>query len=78
MNGFGDGFTPVIGMESTGINYIPLYSYLTSKKFGVRTLNGLEVRGMKRSGTRETSNDSIDAESTAVYLMYPEGDARIP
>ncbi len=78
LNGFGDGFTSVIGMESTGINYIPLYSYLTSKGFGVRILNGLEVRGMKRSGTRETSNDSIDAESTAVYLMYPEGDARIP
>ncbi len=71
LNGFGDGFTPVIGMESTGIYHIPLYSYLTSKGFGVRILNGLEVRGMKRSRIRKTSNDSIDAESIAVYLMHP-------
>lgn len=71
LKGFGDRFTPIIGMESTGIYHIPLYSYLTSKGFGVRILNGLEVRGMKKSRIRKNSNDSMDAESIAVYLMHP-------
>jgi len=72
LNGLGDSIVPVIGMESTGIYHIPLYSFLTSKGFGVRILNGLEVRGMKRSRIRKTSNDSIDAESIAEYLMKPK------
>ena len=72
LKGFGNGSTPVIGMESTGIYHIPLYSFLVSRGFGVRVLNGLEVRGMKKSRIRKTSNDSIDAESIAEYLMRPK------
>ena len=39
-----------IGMESTGIYHLPLYRYLRDNGFHVRILNGLEVRGMNKSG----------------------------
>ena len=58
-----------IGMESTGIYHLPLYRYLRDSGFHVRILNGLEVRGMKKSRVRKTTNDSIDSESIARYLM---------
>ena len=58
-----------IGMESTGIYHIPLYNHLRTGGFPVRILNGLEVRGMKQSRVRKTTNDSIDSESIARYLM---------
>ena len=61
-----------IGMESTGIYHVPLYNYLRNEGFSVRILNGLEVRGMKKSRARKTSNDTIDAESIARYLMVTE------
>ena len=35
----------------------------------VRILNGLEVRGMKKARVRKTSNDAMDAQSIARYLM---------
>ena len=59
-------------MESTGIYHIPFYSCLVSRGFGVGVLNGLEVRGMKKSRIRKTSNDSIDAESIAEDLIRPK------
>jgi transposase len=61
-----------IGMESTGIYHIPLYNHLRMNGFHVRILNGLEVRGMKKSRVRKTTNDIIDAESIARYLMVRE------
>ena len=61
-----------IGMESTGIYHIPLYNYLRTYGFPLRTLNGLEVRGMKKSRVRKTTNDTIDADSIARYLMIRE------
>ena len=61
-----------IGMESTGIYHIPLYNHLRAYGFPVRILNGLEVRGMKQSRVRKTTNDVIDAESIARYLMIRE------
>jgi transposase len=61
-----------IGMESTGIYHIPLYNHLRTGGFHVRILNGLEVRGMKKSRIRKTTNDTIDAESIARYLMIRE------
>ena len=61
-----------IGMESTGIYHIPLYNHLITGGFPVRILNGLEVRGMKKSRVRKTTNDTIDAESIARYLMVRE------
>ncbi len=62
-----------IGMESTGIYHVLLYNHLRKEGFSVRILNGLEVRGMKKSRVRKTSNDSIDAQSIARYLMVTEG-----
>ena len=61
-----------IGMESTGIYHIPLYNHLRAYGFSVRILNGLEVRGMKKSRVRKTTNDTIDAESIAKHLMIRE------
>ena len=58
-----------ISMESTGIYHIPLYNHLRTYEFHVRILNGLKVRGMKKSMVRKTKNDTIDAESIARYLM---------
>jgi len=58
-----------IGMESTGIYHLPLYQYLRNSGYHVRILNGLEVRGMKKARVRKTSNDAIDAQSIARYLM---------
>ena len=60
-----------IGMESTGIYHLPLYRYLRDSGFHVRILNGLEVRGMKKSRVRKTTNDSIDSESIARYTLIP-------
>ncbi|MGP6206716.1 IS110 family transposase [Cuniculiplasma sp. SKW3] len=58
-----------IGMESTGIYHIPLYTHLITDRFPLRILKGLEVRGMKKSRIRKTPNDTIDAESIGRYLM---------
>ncbi len=38
----------------------------------MRILNRLEVQGIKGSRIRKTSNDTIDAESIAKYLMLTE------
>jgi len=48
---------------------MPLYQYLRNSGYHVRILNGLEVRGMKKARVRKTSNDAIDAQSIARYLM---------
>ncbi|MEM4090744.1 MAG: transposase [Thermoplasmatales archaeon] len=61
-----------IGMESTGIYHIPLYNHLRKDGFPVRILNGLDVRGMKKSRVRKTTTDMIDAEPIAMYLMIWE------
>ena len=58
-----------IGMESTGIYHIPLHNHQKTDRFPVRILNALEVKGMKKSRVRKTTNDTIDAESIARYLM---------
>ena len=58
-----------IGMESTGIYHLQLYQFLRNSGYHVRILNGLEVRGMKKARVRKTTNDAIDAESIARYLM---------
>jgi transposase len=58
-----------IGMESTGIYHLPLYMFLRNNGYHVRILNGLEVRGMKKARVRKTTNDGIDAQSIARYLM---------
>ena len=44
-------------MESTGIYHIPLYNHLRAYGFTVRILNGLEVRGMKKSLKSETMDE---------------------
>ena len=59
-----------IGMESTGIYHIPLYNHLITDGFPVRILNGLEVRGMKKSRVRKTTNDTIDADVNALRKVY--------
>ena len=61
-----------VRMESTGIYHLPLYNHLSTEGFHVRILNGLEVRGMKKARVRKTSNDTIDAQSIARYLMVTE------
>lgn len=61
-----------IGVESTGIYHMPLYSHLRGAGFPARVINGLEVRRMKKARFRKTSNDSIDALSIARYLMVTE------
>ena len=58
-----------IGMESIGKYHIPLCNHLGGGGYLVRILNKLEVRGMKKSRVRKTTNDSIDSESIARYLM---------
>ncbi len=63
------GVVMQIGMESTGIYHLPLYNYLRARGYRIRLLNGLEVRGMKKSRVRKSSNDAIDAQSIAQYLM---------
>ena len=59
-----------IGMESTGIYHIPLYNHLIADGFPVRILNGIEVRGMKKSRVRKTTNDTIDADVNALRKVY--------
>ena len=56
-------------MESTGIYHLPLYRYLRDSGFHVRILNDLEVRGMKKSRVRKTTNDSIDSDIPPRYLL---------
>ena len=67
-----------IGIESTEIYHIPLYNHLRAYGFNVRILNGLVVRGMKKSRVRKTTNDTIDAESIAPYLMIREEKETFP
>ena len=71
VKGFSGSVT--IGMESTGIYHMPLYNYLRNSGYSVRMLNGLEVRGMKNSRVRKTTNDTIDAELIAKYLIMKNG-----
>lgn len=59
----------LFGIESTGIYHVPLYDYLTKRKYQVRVFNGLELSGMRRSRIRKTKTDPIDARLIAGYLL---------
>ena len=58
-----------IGIESTGIYHINLYTYLINNNCNIILLNPLETKLLKSSRIRKNNTDKIDAEAIAKYII---------
>ena len=57
-----------IGIESTGIYHVNLYTYLINNNCNIILLNPLETKLLKSSRIRKNKTDKIDAEAIAKYI----------
>ncbi|MEM3859382.1 MAG: hypothetical protein QW478_08240 [Candidatus Micrarchaeaceae archaeon] len=60
-------------MKSIEIYHIPVRNHLRRDGFSVRILKGLDIKGMKKSRVRKTTDLTIEEELMAMYLMIREG-----
>ena len=58
-----------IGMESTNIYHVNLYSCLIENGYNPLLLNSIETKLMKKSRVRRNKTDKIDSEAIARYLI---------
>ncbi|WMT51062.1 MAG: IS110 family transposase [Ferroplasma sp.] len=56
-----------IGMESTNIYHLNLYSFLIGHNFNPLLLNSIETKIIKKSRIRKNKTDKIDSEAIARY-----------
>jgi transposase len=62
----------VIGLEATGIYYLPLYSALKRDGQKIRLYNPIQTNGFRKMNIRKTKTDPIDAAIIADMLRYSE------
>ena len=60
---------PKIGIESTGIYHVNLYTFLINNNCNIILLNPLETKLLKSSRIRKNKTDKIDAEAIAKYII---------
>jgi transposase len=61
----------LIGMESTGHYWLPLYSYLHKKGYDLQIINPLQTDGMRRNlSLRKIKTDRVDAFLIAEYVRF--------
>ena len=58
-----------IGMESTNIYHVNLYTYLINNNRNTILLNPIETKLLKSSKIRKNKTDKIDAEAIAKYII---------
>ena len=58
-----------IGIESTGIYHVNLYTFLINNNCNIILLNPMETKLLKSSRIRKNKTDKIDAESIAKYII---------
>ena len=58
-----------LGIESTGIYYVNLYTFLINNNCNIILLNPLETKLLKSSRIRKNNTDKIDAEAIAKYII---------
>ena len=58
-----------IGMESTNIYHVNLYTYLINNNRNTILLNPIETKLLKSSRIRKNKTDKIDAEAIAKYII---------
>ena len=58
-----------LGIESTGIYHVNLYTFLINNNCNVILLNPLETKLLKSSRIRKNKTDKIDAEAIAKYII---------
>ena len=58
-----------IGMESTNIYHLNLYSFLIGHNYNPLLLNSIETKIIKKSRIRKNKTDRIDSEAMAGYLI---------
>ena len=58
-----------IGIESTGIYHVNLYTYLINNNCNIILLNPMETKLLKSSRIRKNKTDKIDAEAIAKYII---------
>lgn len=62
----------VIGVESTGVYWYPIYNEL-SKNYDVRVYNPKQIRAFGKTQIRATQTDRIDAKTIAEAMSYKPG-----
>jgi transposase len=62
--------TTLIGMESTGIYGLNLFSFLHDQGFDVRLLNPLLIANFAKLSLRQTKTDKRDATTIAAFLRH--------
>ena len=58
-----------IGIESTGIYHMNLYTFLINNNCNIILLNPMETKLLKSSRIRKNKTDKIDAEAIAKYVI---------
>ena len=58
-----------LGIESTGIYHVNLYTFLINNNCNVILLNPMETKLLKSSRIRKNKTDKIDAEAIAKYII---------
>ena len=58
-----------IGIKSTGIYHVNLYTYLINKNCNIILLNPMETKLLRSSRIGENKTDKIDAEVIAKYII---------
>lgn len=60
----------VIGMESTGHYWYPLYFYLTEKGFNVKVFNPIQTAAFREIAIRKVKNDNLDSIMIADFTRF--------
>ena len=58
-----------IGIESTRIYHVNLYTFLINNNYNIILLNPMETKLLKSSRIRKNKTDKIDAEAIAKYII---------
>lgn len=58
----------IIGLEATGIYWLPLYAFLIEEGIEVVVFNPLQIHAYRKSGIRKRKDDRIDAFWIADYM----------
>jgi transposase len=59
----------IIGMESSGVYHMTLYSFLKEKEFDVSLINHLLISSFTKLSLRKTKTDRKDSKEIAKYLL---------
>lgn len=67
----------IVGMESTSIYYLNLFSFLLENGINTVIINPSVIKNFSKLGIRDAKSDRKDAATIAEYLLYEIGRAHV-